>query len=79
LRGRGHEAHRVQDQVSVAPGGAQGADGQLVIRHLAGLAHQPALEAADAAHVRELNLGTQLAQGLCDGQRGVDVPAGPAA
>jgi hypothetical protein len=50
-----------------------------VIRHLAGLPHQPALEAADTAHVRELNPGTQLAQGVGDGQCGVDVPSGPAA
>ena len=79
MRGSGDQAHWVQDEVGVAPGGAQRTHGQLVIRHLAGLTHQPALEATDAAHVLELNPGSQLAQGPRDGQRGVDVPAGPAA
>jgi hypothetical protein len=50
-----------------------------VVRELTGFADEPALEAADPAHVSELSLGPQLAQGADDGQCGVDVPAGPAA
>ena len=50
---------------------------QLVVHRVTG--HEPSLEAAGATDVVELNVATFVAQGSCDGQRGVDVPAGPAA
>ena len=41
--------------------------------------HEPELEATHAADVVELTAGPSVAQCPRDGQRGVDVPAGPAA
>lgn len=78
---RDGEAHadRIEHEVNVASGGAQRTNEQLVIGQQAAGTDQPPLEAADAADVAQIKFGPRVAQRLCDGQRGVDVPAGSAA
>ncbi len=52
---------------------------ELVVRQIGLRGHDPSLQATDAADVGQLKPGLRVAQGPCDGQRGVHVPAGPAA
>ena len=80
--GLGHrdaQADRIQDEVRTPFGRSERPHAQLVVRPRPRFGHEPTLEAAGAAHVVELNRGTQIAQRPSDGQCGVDVPAGPAA
>jgi len=78
LRHRCRQAQRVEDEVQIGSRAAQRTDHQLVVGQLA-IGHQAALETARAADVADLKPGLRVAQCPCDGQRGVDVPACPAA
>ena len=66
-------------QVDVTRCRSQGANQQLVVWQGAAHADQPALQTPSAAEVAQLKIWPRVAQRLYDGQRGVDVPAGPAA
>ncbi len=82
LRDRCQQPRRIEDGVHGEPRRAQRAHDQLVVAKLAAqrvAGHEPVLEAAHAADVVELTAGPCVAECPCDGQRGVDVPACPAA
>jgi len=79
LRRGGGQPERVEDEVDVAGRAPQGANGEPVIGQVELRGDELVLEAAGAADVAEVNVGTCVSHGPRDGQRGVHVPAGPAA
>ncbi len=82
LRNARGKARRVQDGVRRDARGAQRTHDELVVAQLGAhrvIGHDSPFEATDATDVVELNVASRVAERSRDGQRGVHVPAGPAA